>query len=64
LRKESAMAKDNQIKVLFLDIGGVLLTNGWDHKIRRCAADIFDLDYDEIDKCHNQVLAELGLRLP
>jgi putative hydrolase of the HAD superfamily len=48
------MAKDSQIKVLFLDIGGVLLTNGWDHAVRRRAADKFGLDYDEMDERHNQ----------
>ena len=41
------------ITTLFLDIGGVLLTNGWDHAARRKAADTFQLDYDEIEERHH-----------
>jgi putative hydrolase of the HAD superfamily len=39
--------------VLFLDIGGVLLTNGWDGDMRRGAAQKFGLDYDEMTERHN-----------
>jgi putative hydrolase of the HAD superfamily len=42
-----------QITALFLDIGGVLLTNGWDHNARRRAAETFDLDYGEMDERHH-----------
>ncbi len=42
----------DSITTLFLDIGGVLLTNGWDHHARRRAAERFDLDYDEMDERH------------
>ena len=38
---------------LFLDIGGVLLTNGWDHTMRRRAARKFDLDYEEMNERHH-----------
>ena len=31
------------VKTLFVDIGGVLLTNGWDDEARISAATIFDL---------------------
>ncbi len=41
------------ITTLFLDIGGVLLTNGWDHAARRRAADQFKLDYAEIEERHH-----------
>lgn len=41
------------ITTLFLDIGGVLLTNGWDHNIRKSAADQFGLDYDEMNERHH-----------
>ena len=41
------------ITTLFLDIGGVLLTNGWDHNIRARAADKFCLDYDEMNERHH-----------
>ena len=43
----------SQITTLFLDIGGVLLTNGWDHNCRRRAAEIFELDYDEMSERHH-----------
>lgn len=37
---------------LFLDVGGVFLTNGWDHKMRERAAHQFNLDLVELDKRH------------
>lgn len=43
----------SQITTLFLDIGGVLLTNGWDHNSRRHAADMFGLDYEEMNERHH-----------
>src|SRR5512143_3246163 len=43
----------SQITTLFLDIGGVLLTNGWDHNSRRHAADTFGLDYEEMNERHH-----------
>ena len=45
------MAK--KIKILFSDIGGVLLTNGWGHESRMAAAKKFSLDYDEMDILHD-----------
>ena len=42
-----------QITTLFLDIGGVLLTNGWDHNSRRLAAETFALNYDEMNERHH-----------
>ncbi|MFN2203091.1 MAG: HAD family hydrolase [Caldilineaceae bacterium] len=41
------------ITTLFLDIGGVLLTNGWDGHARRKAANTFDLDFEEMDERHH-----------
>jgi len=41
------------IETLFLDIGGILLTNGWDHHARRRACDAFGLDYEQFDERHN-----------
>jgi putative hydrolase of the HAD superfamily len=41
------------ITTLFLDIGGVLLTNGWDHNIRTRAAEKFSLDYEEMNERHH-----------
>jgi putative hydrolase of the HAD superfamily len=42
-----------QITTLFLDIGGVLLTNGWDHNSRKLAAETFGLDYEEMNERHH-----------
>jgi len=42
-----------QITTLFLDIGGVLLTNGWDRGIRSQAAEKFGLDIDELNERHH-----------
>lgn len=41
------------ITTLFLDIGGVLLTNGWDREARRAAAEKFGLDVSETDERHH-----------
>jgi putative hydrolase of the HAD superfamily len=35
-----------------VDVGGVLLTNGWDHLERRRAAEKFGLDWDEMEERH------------
>ena len=43
----------SQIKVVFMDIGGVLLTNGWGHESRQKAAQKFDFDYEEMDILHH-----------
>lgn len=43
---------DNSYKALFLDVGGVLLTNGWDRHAREEAAKKFDLDLDELNERH------------
>ena len=40
------------IKILFFDIGGVLLTNGWGHESRQEAAKLFGLDYKEMSEMH------------
>jgi putative hydrolase of the HAD superfamily len=42
-----------EIKSLFLDIGGVLLTNGWDHHARKRAAANFKLDLAEMEDRHH-----------
>jgi putative hydrolase of the HAD superfamily len=44
--------KSSEIKVLFLDIGGVLLTNGWDRSSRAKAIAKFDLKSDEFNDRH------------
>jgi putative hydrolase of the HAD superfamily len=47
------MKKFAPIRTLFVDIGGVLLTNGWDHQARKRAAKIFSLDLDEMEDRHH-----------
>ncbi|MEO6547830.1 MAG: HAD-IA family hydrolase [Ferruginibacter sp.] len=39
-------------KVLFMDVGGVLLSNGWPHESRIEAAKIFNIDYEEFNRLH------------
>lgn len=42
-------------KVLFLDVGGVLLTNGWGHESRQLAAEKFDFNYADMESLHNLI---------
>jgi putative hydrolase of the HAD superfamily len=51
------MMKHTHISTLFLDIGGVLLTNGWDHNMRQEAAERFGLDYDEMNDRHHMTFS-------
>jgi len=41
------------VKILFFDIGGVLLSNGWGHESRKEASEKFGLDYEEVNALHN-----------
>ncbi|MCC7085160.1 MAG: HAD family phosphatase [Pirellulales bacterium] len=41
------------IRALFLDVGGVLLTNGWDSRVRRATAERFKLDFNELENRHH-----------
>ena len=41
-----------KIKTLFIDIGGVLATNGWDRDARQLAAKTFHLDLKEMESRH------------
>ncbi|MGA2813838.1 MAG: HAD-IA family hydrolase [Candidatus Acidiferrum sp.] len=43
----------SDITTLFWDIGGVVLTNGWDRHARRHAASEFNLDWDEFQDRHD-----------
>ena len=49
------MKKATAITHLFVDIGGVLLTNGWDHYSRKLATTHFLLDWDDIEERHHQI---------
>jgi putative hydrolase of the HAD superfamily len=41
------------ITTLFLDLGGVLLSNGWDRTSRKRAAEKFGIDFTEMDERHH-----------
>ena len=49
------MKKATGITCVFLDIGGVLLTDGWDHLARRRAAKNFKLEWAEMESRHQLV---------
>jgi len=51
--KENTMKKATAITCVFLDIGGVLLTNGWDHHARKRAAANFKLELAEMEDRHH-----------
>jgi len=46
------MRKNAPITALFVDVGGVLLTNGWDHHERRRAVKNFRLSWAEVEERH------------
>ena len=49
------MRKTSAITCVFVDVGGVLLTNGWDHHARRRAVAKFKLDWAEMEERHRLV---------
>jgi putative hydrolase of the HAD superfamily len=57
MAKCKMMETDKSIPVttLFLDIGGVMLSNGWGHESRRSAADVFNLDFNDMDERHHVI---------
>ena len=42
-----------KVTVLFLDVGGVLLSNGWDRHARKRAARNFKLEWSEMEERHH-----------
>lgn len=46
------------VTLLLWDVGGVLLTNGWDRHARRRAVERFQLDADDFADRHEQVVAD------
>lgn len=46
---------DTGVRALFVDIGGVLATNGWDTDSREAAVEHFGLDAAAIDSRHRQM---------
>jgi putative hydrolase of the HAD superfamily len=49
------LKRPHPITTLFVDVGGVLLTNGWDHLARQRAARHFKLNWTEMDQRHRLV---------
>jgi putative hydrolase of the HAD superfamily len=47
------MTRATAITFLFLDISGVLLTNGWDHHASKRAATNFKLKFSEMEDRHH-----------
>ena len=47
------MKNENRITTLFLDIGGVLLTDGWNRKSRKAAAEKFNLEPQDMEDRHH-----------
>ena len=47
-----------EIKVLFFDVGGVLLTNGWNRGSRRQAVEQFGLDGEEFQDRHDFIAVD------
>ena len=56
------MMKEIPITTLFLDVGDVLLTNGFEHESRALAAKTFGLDLEEMNLRHQLIFStyELG----
>jgi len=52
-KAKSMEASTMPITTLFIDLGGVLLTNGWDRRSRDLAAQHFNLDRKEMDERHH-----------
>lgn len=50
--------KKQKVKVLFSDLGGVLLTNGWDRKSREKAVQLFGLDGKDFESRHQLLFGE------
>jgi putative hydrolase of the HAD superfamily len=53
------MDKTTAITTLFLDIGGVMLSNGWGHESRKLAADFFNLNFSDMDDRHHLTMVTL-----
>lgn len=49
---------ESKVKALFCDLGGVLLTNGWDHKSRAKAVAKFELNEKEFESRHQLLFGD------
>ena len=46
------------LTTLFWDVGGVLLTNGWDIKARHHASERFELDWQDFQRRHEEIVRD------
>lgn len=46
------MKRSVPVTTLFVDVGGVLLNNGWDHIARRKVGKHFNLPWSEMEERH------------
>ena len=53
LAEKKMTRKAIEVTCLFVDIGGVLLTNGWDHPARKRVAAHFELGLAELEERHH-----------
>jgi putative hydrolase of the HAD superfamily len=47
---------DTSIELILCDVGGVLGSNGWDHRERAAAAQHFNFDYADFEKRHEEAV--------
>ena len=52
-RSDSGSSPVRELTTLFWDIGGVILTNGWDRASRREAAELFHMDWEDFQDRHD-----------
>lgn len=50
------MNQKQPIHTLFIDVGGVLLTNAWDRDSRKAASTFFNLNFEKMEKKHQSVV--------
>ena len=50
---QKELATNSSVSTLFIDIGGVLLTNGWDRAARSLAAQTFELELSDLEERHH-----------
>jgi putative hydrolase of the HAD superfamily len=55
MSERNTLKKSTVITCLFLDIGGVLLTDGWDHHARKRASMNFEIEWAEMEDRHHLI---------
>ena len=43
------------VKALLLDVGGVMMTNGWDTALRKELSEVFNVEHDEMESRHRLI---------